>query len=211
MFSRDSFSDVWRRLPRSNRSFLAYGLIALSFIAAVGLTQAANKTVTVWGSTTSLNPGEKIRESDLRKIKVLLPENAGRYLSTSSSLKGATVLRAIGSGELIPLTSVTRDSTEISTRSVPIKVGRNDLPADLMAGSVVDIYALPSQQSSSQSNDANNSVGEIAHSVRVESIDNKSRDLGGDIGIVIRLSKESVLDFLAAIPQSRLVVVRSAF
>jgi len=50
----------------------------------------------------------------------------------------------------------------------------------------------------------------IAHGVSVESIDTKARDIGGDVGIVLRIPDKSVLNILDATASARVVVVRSA-
>ena len=46
--------------------------------------------------------------------------------------------------------------------------------------------------------------------IYVENVDYHSRDLGGEIGILIRLNEKDVLDFLANSANMKLVVVRSA-
>ena len=56
----------------------------------------------------------------------------------------------------------------------------------------------------------NSATKEIAHGIYVENVDNHSRDLGGEIGILIRLNEKDVLDFLANSANMKLVVVRSA-
>jgi hypothetical protein len=92
-------------------------------------------------------------------------------------------------------------------RSVPFRITKNDLPNDLTAGQIVDLYALPIK-------DLNSLKGSptllIAHSVSVESIDIKARDIGGDVGIVLRIPDKSVLNILDAAAIARVVVVRSA-
>jgi hypothetical protein len=50
----------------------------------------------------------------------------------------------------------------------------------------------------------------ISVGVAVESIDLKSRDMGGDIGIVLKIPERDVIYLLSALNQSRIVVVRSA-
>jgi hypothetical protein len=89
---------------------------------------------------------------------------------------------------------------------VPLKIARNDLPNDLTSGQSVDIYSLPQ-------NDLNSTKSRktdlISISVVVESIDLKSKDMGGDIGIVLKIPERDVIYLLEAINQSRIVVVRN--
>ena len=49
----------------------------------------------------------------------------------------------------------------------------------------------------------------ISISVVVESIDLKSKDMGGDIGIVLKIPERDVIYLLEALNQSRIVVVRN--
>jgi hypothetical protein len=70
----------------------------------------------------------------------------------------------------------------------------------------VDIYSLPQ-------NDLNSTKSRktelISISVVVESIDLKSKDMGGDIGIVLKIPERDVIYLLEALNQSRIVVVRN--
>jgi hypothetical protein len=50
----------------------------------------------------------------------------------------------------------------------------------------------------------------ISEAVLVESIDQKSKDMGGEIGIVLKIPEFEVMKLLAALNNSRVVVVRSA-
>jgi hypothetical protein len=45
--------------------------------------------------------------------------------------------------------------------------------------------------------------------VIVESIDLKSKDMGGEIGIVLKIPERDVIYLLSALNQSRIVVVRN--
>jgi hypothetical protein len=89
--------------------------------------------------------------------------------------------------------------------SVPIKVARNDYPVDLTRGTLVDVYALPIRETTGKSVAIN-----IAHKAPIEELDIQAKDIGGEIGVILKLNGEDVLDFLSATINSRLVVVRSA-
>jgi hypothetical protein len=49
----------------------------------------------------------------------------------------------------------------------------------------------------------------ISIGVVVESIDLKSKEMGGEIGIVLKIPERDVIYLLSAINQSRIVVVRN--
>jgi hypothetical protein len=91
-------------------------------------------------------------------------------------------------------------------RSVPFRIAKNDLPNDLANGQIVDLYALPIKELNSATSQLSQLV---AHGVSVESIDIKARDIGGEIGIVLRISEKSVLSILDLTATARVVVVRS--
>lgn len=192
---------------RNPRVIFAGSLLVLSLIAAMAITSQANRSVVVWSAKGELAVGDVIAKSDLAPTKVLLPENSLKYLSDSAKLVGSVVTRRIGSGELIPSAALSRVAHALDLRSVPFKVGRNDLPVDLLTGQNIDLYVLPAKDVSSLKPIETRMV---AHNVIVENIDSKARDIGGDIGIVLKIPDGSVLGILTAVAAGRAVVVRNA-
>jgi hypothetical protein len=87
-----------------------------------------------------------------------------------------------------------------------LKIARSDLPNDLSSGQSVDIYSLPQDDLNSIKS---RKTELISIGVAVESIDLKSRDMGGDIGIVLKIPERDVIYLLSALNQSRIVVVRN--
>ncbi len=197
-------------LKGNPRTLFAIGLLCLSLIAAMAITGQANRSVLVWSATRDLTVGEIVTQSDIGKTKVMLPQNSLKYLALSAKIVGSVVVRRVGIGELIPtaaLSGLSGSGRALDMRSVPFRITKNDLPNDLSAGQIVDLYALPIK-------DLNSSKAIptllIAHGVSVESIDTKARDIGGDIGIVLRIPDKSVLNILDSTSNARVVVVRSA-
>lgn len=193
--------------PMSSRSYFALALIALSLISALLIVKSSERSTLVWSAQGDLAIGEKLGRQNLKATRVLLPENLHRYTPASTSLLGKVVIRPIAGGELIPKAALSLGTNGLLIRSLPLQVLKNDLPADLVAGELVDIYSLP-QRSAADS--ANNQVSLVGSGLRVESIDNKARDLGGAIGIVLALRENLVLPILAETANARIVVVRSA-
>jgi len=188
-----------------SRRYIALGLILISLFAAMTIASESNRTVHIWAAKHALVPGEVLTVNDLQVNKVLLPENSSRYLDASAKIESSYVVRAVGLGELIPVTALTRSEQSARLRGVPIAINRNDLPADLSVGESINIYSLPIKNQSS----AATPVTEIAHGVSVASIDNASKSLGGSIGIVVRLSDADVAALLTADALNRLVAVRN--
>ena len=193
--------------PSTTRSYFAIGLLLLSLISAFLIVQASEKNIAVWSAKKDLAIGERITPASLIISKVLLPNNSALYLAAKSSILGKTVIRPIGSGELLPRSSLSEQTSGLIVRGLPLQISRNDLPADLAAGQLIDIYALPQRSSAAT---GNSDVTLVAGTVRVESIDTKSRDLGGAIGIVVQVRENQVLPILVDTANSRIVVARSA-
>ena len=184
----------------------AIALIGLSLFAAIGISSSANRSVYVWAANTQLAAGSQITAIDIKKVKVFLPENSKLYYSNRAKIIGSTLLRTVGIDELIPVAAVSPDKSSSDRKSVPLKVARNDYPSDLIKGSIIDVFALPARET--------NSIAEaklIAHSVTIENIDLHGKDIGGEIGVVIKLKNENIEGFLTDTIGARLVVVRSAF
>ena len=188
------------------KTYFAIGLLVLSLFAAFAITGQANKSVSVWTASKDLAAGDAIKDGSVAEVKVFLPMNSDKYLSVDSKIINLVANRRILKGELLPASAISRIFGGESSRSVPLKIARSDLPNDLNSGQSVDIYSLPQ--------DDLNSIKPrktelISVGVAVESIDLKSRDMGGDIGIVLKIPERDVIYLLSALNQSRIVVVRN--
>ena len=188
------------------KTYFAIGLLVLSLFAAFAITGKANQSVKVWAAATDLVAGDVIKESSAVLVKVFLPTNSTKYLSANEKFNDFVVNRRILKGELLPASALSENFSGESIRSVPLKIDRNDLPNDLTVGQSVDIYSLPE-------NDLNLDKARktelISIGVLVESIDLESKDMGGDIGIVLKIPENDVIYLLASLNKSRIVVVRN--
>lgn len=188
------------------KTYFAIGLLVLSLFAAFAITGAANRSVNVWSAGKDLVAGDVIKPGNTISMKVFLPSNSAKYLSADAKIDNFIATRRILKGELLPVSALSSNFEGESIRSVPLKIARNDLPNDLSSGQSVDIYSLPQ--------DDLNAVKPrktelISIRVIVESIDIKSKDMGGDIGIVLKIPEREVIYLLAALNKSRIVVVRN--
>ena len=188
------------------KTYFAIGLLALSLFAAFAITGQANKSVKVWTASKDLAAGDSIKIGSTSLVKVFLPVNSSQYLNEKSKIMDLVVTRRILKGELIPNSALSAAYDGESNRSVPLKIERNDLPNDLVSGQSVDIYSLP-QEGVNSSKSTKTEL--ISTDVVVESIDLKSKEMGGEIGIVLKIPEQDVIYLLSAINQSRIVVVRS--
>ncbi len=188
------------------KTYFAIGLLVLSLFAAFAITGQANKSVKVWTASKDLAAGDVIKIGSTSLVKVFLPVNSSQYLNENSKITNLVVTRRILKGELIPNSALSAAYDGESNRSVPLKIERNDLPNDLVSGQSVDIYSLP-QEGVNSSKSTKTEL--ISIDVVVESIDLKSKEMGGEIGIVLKIPELDVIYLLSAINQSRIVVVRS--
>lgn len=191
----------------SGKTYFAIGLLLMSLIAAFAITGQANRSVSVWSAGSDLTSGDIITKENLKEIKVFLPNNSTKYLATNSKVINLIASRRILKGELIPASAVTSNYLGGRVRSVPLRIERNDLPNDLNSGQNVDIYSLPQPDLNSAKIRKSELISE---GVIIESIDVKSRDMGGDIGIVVKIPEKEVIYLLTALNESRIVVVRNA-
>ncbi|MEI6405955.1 MAG: SAF domain-containing protein [Actinomycetes bacterium] len=191
--------------PRNPRTYLALGLIVLSLVAAMAISGEAQKTSLVWSASRDLSPGHVIIAGDLVTKQVLLPDNARGYFLKSVVVTGYTVTRAISTSELIPTSSISKSQSISIMRSLPIRVSRNDMPINLHAGQEVDIYSIPLPNNPNPFDPLL-----VARRLNVESIDQKTIDLGGEIGVVLSVSDTLVLPIINDIENSRVLVVRHA-
>ena len=188
------------------KTYFAISLLVLSLFAAFAITGQANKSVSVWSAAADLVAGDVIKDGSAIEVKVFLPSNSARYLPVNSKITNLVVTRRILKGELLPTSALSNNFAGESIRSVPLKIARNDLPNDLKSGQSVDIYSLPEHDLNSAKP---RKTELISIGVVVESIDNKSKDMGGDIGIVLKIPERDVIYLLSALNQSRIVVVRN--
>lgn len=189
------------------RTYFAIGLLALSLLAAIAITGKANKSVIVWAANTEIMPGDETNGLNTKAIKVFLPGSLDKYLSANNPIQKRLATRRIAIGELIPASALALAFAGERTRSVPLKIARNDLPGDLSAGQIVDIYYLPLTNLNSTKARKTELISE---GIAVESIDQKSKDMGGEIGLVLKIPEFDVMNLLSSLNDSRIVVVRSA-
>ncbi len=198
--------DIKNFIPGNPRTRLAAVLITLSLLAAIAINSAANRASWVWSAARDLSAGHAIEGADLKRVKVNLYDVAGKYSSSNSPVLGWHLTRSIQIGEIIPVAALTHQSTTVTTQSLPLRVSRPDMPIDLAPGQRVDLYAL----SPTTAQAAFDPLLAFANAT-IESVDQKSKDMGGDIGIVVAIPKSAMLQVVEAIASARVLVVRNAF
>jgi len=191
---------------RKNRTRLitAIALIVASFMSAFILSSLSNRTELVWGARAPLIPGHVIVPADVDEHRVALPDGDSAYLSVHQALVGSVVTRSIGSGELVPELAVSNNLQALQTSSLPISVHGSDMPSDLQAGEIVNLYHVGDSR-------LTETVGPpkilLSH-IYVLGIDRKGQNLGGDLSLTLAVNVKNVLNILGATASGRIVVVR---
>ena len=193
------------RLYLNPRYLLGLILILASFSSAYLISKSSDRMITVWGANVDLAPGEMIEADDLKVIRVRLPDNAAQYLDSKTDLIGTTVLRAIGSSELIPSFALTSE-IDLSLARVPISIAREWAPIELRNGSLVDIYGIPNR-ANQFSQDSNPSSRLLISNIAIDSVDASSRELGGRIGMTVLVPQARVEAIVSAISKYEFLLV----
>ena len=195
--------DIQRFTQRNSRRLLALGIIFIALFAASALSQQADRTTSIWAAKGILTSTTKVTLSDIYSVKVALGDQSARYFSNRAMLVGSYVTRTIGIGELIPLSAISKTGSVSDTRQVPMGIGKSDIPSDLNPGDTVDLYLVPTKDSTLASE-------LIAINVVVTSIDRKSQELGGSVNLLITVNNGKIFPILDAVSQGRIVVIRHA-
>jgi hypothetical protein len=193
------------RLYLNPRYLLGLILILASFSSAYLISKSSDRMIMVWGANVDLAPGEMIEADDLKVIRVRLPDNAAQYLDSKTDLIGTTVLRAIGSSELIPSFALTSE-IDLSLARVPISIAREWAPIELRNGSLVDIYGIPNR-ANQFSQDSNPSSRLLISNIAIDSVDASSRELGGRIGMTVLVPQARVEAIVSAISKYEFLLV----
>lgn len=193
----------YKRKTRA-RLFTAIALIAGSFLSALILSSLANQTELVWSARAPLIPGHVISSNDIEAHRVALPDGDSAYLPVHRELAGSVVLRSIGTDELVPAIAISKDVQALRTSSLPISVHATDIPSDLQAGEVVNLYHV----GDSRLTEAIGPPRVLLSHIYVLGIDRKGQNLGGDLSLTLSVNVKNVLDILGATASGRIVVVR---
>lgn len=132
-----------RRGRRDRR--LALGLVLLAAAAALGafLLDDHDARVTVLVMRHDLPAGAQVRRVDVRPRQLRVEADvAGRYADPARLAQGLALDRPVRSGDLLPASAL-RPAPVTPQIEVPLGVRRDDLPATVTRGSIVDVWLLP--------------------------------------------------------------------
>jgi SAF domain len=190
---------------RDPRLWIGVFVVAVSALVGGRLLSAADDSSEVWAAARDLPAGAPISIDDLVATSVRFDDSDAlrAYLPVASTLPGHELAEPIRAGELIPESAI---GVGVATTSdVPLGVAAADLPADLAAGDVVDVWAVPGDGQERKA-----AVARVIAGVRVASV--AAADLvgaGGEREVVLAVDSPSdVLAVLGGLADSRTVLVR---
>ena len=196
-------NDLQALFQRYSRRFLALGIIAIALLAAVVLASQADKSVSMWGAKYSLSSGDMIKPGDLEVVKVALGNQSPKYFSKKAVLIGNYLTKAIGQGELIPVSGITKFSIRSPVKEVPVGIAKSDLPSNIKVGDIVDLYSIPTKVPQAISS-------LIISRISITAIDMQTQNMGGSIDVLFRVDAKELLSITDAIAAGRILVVRNA-
>jgi len=194
--------DLQKFIQRNLRRILATGALIFSLLA---LSLLLNSTPggSFWIASAAIPAGAKISSSDVKLVKASLSENESHYFKGSEGVVGRIAARRLESGDLIAKSDLAVSTNANATTFLPVGVGVDDLPVDLLVGDLVDIYLIPK--------DSSTLPAVVARRVAVANIDQKSRALGGSVAVVLATNTSIAAVIVTAESQGRLVVARDSF
>ena len=194
--------DLQKFIQRNFRRMLAGAGLLISFLALIFLLNSGPET-SVWMVTVPIPSNSKIFANEVKLIKANLTVDSSHYEGSADTVVGQYTTRALQSGDLIAVTDLSRTTRSAMANFLPIGVAVNDLPLDLVAGDLVDIYVIPKDQSILPA--------VVAKRVAIQSVDTKSRSLGGNVAVSVLATSEITSIIVTAESQGRLVLARDSF
>ncbi len=131
---------------RDPRLWVGILIVAVSVVAGARVLAAADDSVTVWAAARDMGAGDTVTADDVvvRRVRFDDRTDLDHYFGADAALPAdLQLLRGVGAGELLPRTSV-GPVGEDGLLQVPVAVDAERVPPSVAAGSVIDLYVLPS-------------------------------------------------------------------
>lgn len=191
--------DIQKFMQRHFRRILAIGGLILSLLALSVLLGTGPQS-SLWMVKNPIPSGSKIAVDDVELVKANLTSDSNHFEGSRDGVVGQYAVRLLQSGDLIATTDISHDGTKSASSYLPIGVAVDDLPSELLVGDLVDIYVIPKDQTILPAL--------VAHRVVIQSVDQKSRALGGNVAVSVIASNTITSIIVTAEAQGRLVLAR---
>lgn len=180
-------------------------LVLVSVVVGARVVAEADQRVRVWALTRDLGPGTVLAEGDLEVASVRLDGSAHRYVAAGEAPVGATLDRAVGAGELLPLAAVAAHPSG-DRRRVVIEVDRFSA-AGLEKGSLVDVYAVADGAREAP----DEPVLVLTQATVAERVDTGGAGFGGgggSAGVTLLVDRDDVAGVIEAVAAGAVYVVQ---
>lgn len=145
----DSASPARRRRFWFDPRFAIGVLLVVASVGGVlAIVSSADASTRVYSARGPIAPGDRIEASDLIAVSVRIELSSDLYLAPGDvPAEGLVVVRSIGEGELVPVSSV---GSAAGLRLTSVVVTLNgQLPASVGPGTIVDLWAASREESTS--------------------------------------------------------------
>lgn len=170
-------------------------MILLSVLGGTAVVDAADRSVRVWSVRRDLPAGTTLQRDDLAATRVrLFGDDARRYLDAHGDPTGKTLTRALGEGDLLPVSALAEHDTAKRVLGIPLDRA-HALGGEVRRGDVVDVLA-------SRKTAAGTTTYAVARGVRVVDVAKPGNGLGaarGDLVVLVEVEPEQALPIAAAI------------
>ncbi len=137
---------------RDFRLWIGIAIVAASVFVGAWVLGTSDDTVPVWAAADTMGAGHVLTADDLtvRRVHFADASDADLYYPADQQLPAdLRLVHGIGAGELLPRGAVGSTGAD-QLRQVPISVAADQVPADVSAGSSVDVYLRPASHAGCQ-------------------------------------------------------------
>lgn len=188
-------------LPRPRRAFwgdirflIGIALVALSIAGVWLIVSSAGRTTPVLQANRTIVQGEALVSADFQVVEVGLGQLTEDYLAPQDLEPGLVAARTLTEGELVPTTALSdADASRTTTIVIESSTG---IPADVAAGSVVELWQAPLLDDGREHDAPRILVGDVIVSAVIESEGMLSSDA---TTVEVVIDRSDVADVLAAI------------
>jgi hypothetical protein len=194
--------EIQKFIQRNSRRILAI-FILFAAVMTMLIVSGSGPTGDAWVAIKAIPVGAKVTNADIALLKVNLTTDSGHYLTGSDVAVGRFLRRSVTAGELIAQGNLSPVPIDTTLQYLPVGIATNDLPNDLAVSDLVNIYVIPRDQGTVPAL--------IAMHISVQSIDSKSRNLGGTVALSLATNSSVANLIIDAESQGRLVLARAPF
>lgn len=129
---------------RDGRLVLGVLLVAITALAGAKLLSTADDTTSIWAADRDIPAGTRLTSDDLTSVRVRFTSGhaAEQYIAADAELQGLVATRPISAGEFVPRQAAVSQADNDRTE-MPLSIQTGRLPADTVAGDLVDVWVVP--------------------------------------------------------------------